>query len=119
MNIEIIQENIDELENADTTFEAVQELAYLYIIRNNLSEPGIVKKELADIVPAYQKYVAAKRRFQLGEIDDEPMIKTMQLLCMEIKEFVLALYSGTGTRKERIYIEETVSSLFSVFENSN
>lgn len=117
MDIDILEENIQELENSDTTFENVQELAYLYIIKDHLysSNASIkqddVEKELSDILPAYQKYINSKRRYQLHDTDDESMIKFMQLVCQELKEFILSLYNGTSTRKERHYIEETLSYL--------
>lgn len=104
MNLQTIQENILELENSETTFDSVQELAYLYIIRNNFKSDA-VEKEMSDILPAYEKYISAKKKYQLGETDDTCMIKYMELLCDEISEFLSALYSGTSTRKERKLLE--------------
>lgn len=119
MNLQIIEENIKELEMADTTFDTVQELALLYIIKNNLKSPvqTTVEREYTEILPAYKKYVEAKRQFQLKQTDETNMIKYMELLCSEISDFLIALYSGTSTYKERklleqifpVYIEKTQS----------
>ena len=113
MDIEIIQDNIEELENADTTFDNVRELALLYIVRNNLksSVQPVVIRELHDIFPAYQKYVEAKQAYQRHISDDSALVNYMQLLCQEIREFMVALYAGTDLRKERHYIEETLSTI--------
>lgn len=114
MDIEIIQDNINELENADTTFDNVRELALLYVVRDNLktSTQTVVTNEIDDILPAYQKYIDAKRKFQLQQTDETGMLKYIQLVCQETKEFILALYKGTDMRKERHYIVETLSYLY-------
>ena len=111
MDIQIINENITELENLDTTFDNVQELAYLYIIKDHFTKSDKIEQELSDILPAYQRYVEAKRRFQLNLTDSEPMIELLKLLCQEIADFIGILYSGTSTRKERHILEETLSKI--------
>ena len=114
MDIQIIQDNIDVLENSETSLENIQELALLYTVRNNFSGDK-VESELSDILPDYKKYLDAKRKFQMKETDDTPMVDYMKLLCKEIQDFVLLLYNNTHTRKERHYIEETLSYLYMRF----
>lgn len=114
MDIEIINENIKILEDSETSLENIQELALLYTVKNNFSGDK-VESELSDILPAYKKYLDAKRKFQMKEIDDTPMVDYMKLLCKEIQDFVLLLYNNTHTRKERHYIEETLSYLYKRF----
>ena len=116
MDIQIINENITILENSDTTVDNVQELALLYIVRKGLksSLQTMVDGELKDVFPAYTKYIEAKRKFQLNEIDEFAMVKYMQLLCNEIKEFIETLYHTTDTRKERVILTEMSSYLYNV-----
>lgn len=113
MDIQIIDENIKELEMGDTTFDTVQELAFLYIVKANFksSIQTMVEREYDDILPAYKKYVEAKRQFQFNQADETSMLKYLQLLCNEIQEFILSLYSSTNMRKERHYIVETLTKL--------
>ena len=112
MNIDVINENIKELENSETTFENVQELAYLYTVKNNFQKFDEVETELNEIFPAYKKYVESKREYQLHRTDETGMIKYMEILCQEVADFLDALYSGTSTLKERKFLK-------AVFERFN
>ena len=69
------------------------------------------KNELMEILPAYDKYIESKRKYQMYESDDIAMCHYMDLLCEEIADFIYSLYSGTETRKERHKLEETLSQL--------
>lgn len=60
--------------------------------------------ELADILPAYLKYVDTKKRYQQFEVVDKMLIYAMQDLCKEIIEFVADLYHNTETEAERTLI---------------
>ena len=70
-----------------------------------------VKVELDDILPQYKLYVAAKRRYQLGETTDEYVINALKGVCKEIREFIQALYSSTDMVKERRLLKEMVTSI--------
>lgn len=59
------------------------------------------KKELDDILPAYNQYLNYKLKYQLGELDEMPMLGSFKFLCQELQDFILSLYSGTDTYKER------------------
>lgn len=118
MDKTLIEENIIELENSDTTFENVQELAYLYIIRDKLfTVADKTEKELSEILPAYEKYIDAKRKFQMKQSDDEQIIYYFNLTCEELKDFICSLYSGTSTRKERQSLINLLYELYNKFND--
>lgn len=121
LNIDEIKNTIEELENGDTTFDTCIKLAALYTVKGHLekSVQTIVQDELDDILPAYQKYIKTKTNYQTGRAAEDAVLHCMEMVCQEIKEFIMVLYSGTSSEKERIYIEEAVSSLFSAFGISN
>lgn len=73
------------------------------------------ENELMEILPAYEKYVNAKRLYQMKQTDDVAMVEYMELLCYEISDFMMELYAGTSTRKERHHLEETALFLYNKF----
>lgn len=118
LDLQEIENTIQELEDSDTTFDTCIKLSALYNVRDHLTKHSDeVTLELSDIFPAYQKYVDAKYKFQMNEISDSQMIKFMELLCQEIKDFISSLYSGTDTDTERHYIEKTCFFLYNAFTN--
>ena len=106
MRIEEIDDWIEDLENADTNADNVIELASLYIVKENLRD-GIqgkvdgVSTELDDIFPAYHKYKDKRKRQQLQELPTDACISELSLLCKEIQDFIIALYSQASLLKER------------------
>lgn len=113
MDIQAIMDNINELENGITNVDNVQELANLYIVRDNLLKHNTnpIEQELNDILPAYKKYCVTKRKFQLKEITEEAVLSDMKLLCQEISEFIHTLYSNTDFYKERALLLQTLEDL--------
>ena len=116
MDINEIEETIQELENSSTTFNNALKLASLYILRENL-KPGLkreidgVEDELDDILPQYRHYIVVRRNFQLGQTNQTEVLKALTYLCIEIKEFLKALYSGTSSPEEQSILQELYSSL--------
>lgn len=123
MDIRAIQDAIRELEESDTTFENVQELAALYIVKENLlptidakvNEQDIVESELDDILPRYKYYVNLKRKYQMHEATKELLIISMQDVCKEIKDLVFTLYNNTDTADERKLIKDLIFTLHNEF----
>lgn len=116
MDIHIINDAINTLENDDTTFDNVHELAMLYIVQERLnsrltSMVSPINKEAKDILPAYEKYCSIKTRYQLGQTNEGEVIRSIKLVCKELEEFISLLYTGTDMNKERIYIKETICKL--------
>ena len=110
MNIEIIDEMIEELEESDTTYANVADLAALYIVKDKLPVDKITK-ELNDIFPAYNVYKAIKRDYQLNNTDKSKVIRQMKFVCEELSEFICMLYSNSDLEEERQMILDTLKNL--------
>lgn len=124
LDLELIEETIEDLEQDTTSFENCEKLASLYICRlmnknanMKLSDTlesvsyNNVDSELQDILPAYQKYINTKRRYQQYEVVDKLLIYAMQNLCDEIVDFISALYHNTETEAERALIIEMITNM--------
>ena len=125
LDLEEINNTIKELENGDTTFDTCIKLASLYIVQERINSTlsktittlsteknDAVQKELSDIIPSYSKYCTAKKSWKLGNVDENQVLQTLKFMCVEIREFIQTLYSSTDTEKERLYIVETLSTVF-------
>jgi len=113
MDIKIIKEAIKELEQSDTVVDNIQELASLYIVAQNMKQ-GLnpVVTELNEILPAYNKYIQVKRKYQLGEIAEDAVCINIRNVCQEIRDFMCTLYAGTDMGKERRYIRGLIQDLY-------
>ena len=112
MDIKIINEMIEELEDSDTTYTNVEDLASLYIVREklNVSTDNVVK-ELNDILPAYNVYKTVKRNYQLNGIDKLKVLRQLESVCRELKDFICRLYSNSDSPEEREIIFKTIKAL--------
>ena len=116
MDIKIINEMIEELEDSDTTYANVADLASLYMVREKFNAPAdVVTKELSDILPAYNVYKTVKRNYQLNGIDKSKVIRQMEFVCKELKDFVGILYSSSDLLEERELILKTIKELGNKF----
>ncbi len=70
-----------------------------------------VVAEYKDILPSYTLYVDAKRKYQLGELNEVIVLNHLEELCKEISEFLDVLYSDTDMWKERKIINNTLTNL--------
>lgn len=112
MNLKSIDDAIKELENSKSTYDNVQELSALYIVREHLKQPpDIVEKELNDILPCYKQYINIKRDYQTGRATDTLLVNSMESVCKEITEFIETLYNNTELFKERLKIEKMIKEL--------
>ena len=117
-----IIDNIEELENSNTTVENVKELASLYIVRTNYKNTNLPEyhnestKELKDILPQYAKYMEIKREYQLGNVSAQAVRTAIRRVCKEIFEFINTLYSCTDMKDERDCIKKLIMNL-SEFKN--
>lgn len=73
------------------------------------------EQELYDIIPEYERYKRIKRKYQFHEISEDAVIESICMVCKELEEFINLLYSNTDMRKERVQIENAVSSLYNKF----
>ena len=124
LDMDMVNRTIDELENSDTTFTNCERLAWLYIVKQhhervgNLTvedespgASGLVKKELSDIFPYYEKYCGIKREFQLHRTEKEEVLTALTAVCQEIREFLDTLYNSTDIPEERHLIVRKLSNI--------
>ena len=121
LDYELIEDTIDELEQEPTSFENCEKLASLYICRlmNNMKLSDTLESvsynsrnsEVEDILPAYDKYIDTKRRYQQYEVVDKMLIYAMDNLCKEITDFISDLYHNTETEAERVLIVEMINNM--------
>jgi hypothetical protein len=110
--MEEIENTISELENQSTTFANCEKLANLYIVRDHFATNPVIE-EYKDILPSYSTFCETKRRYQMGEIDEQPVLNDMNKLCIEIQEFLLTLYNNTDMKEERNCIKESLHKIYS------
>lgn len=118
MDISTINDMIDEIEQNETSLSAIRNLSALYTVKNHLIGGKIynnVVKELNDILPSYLQYIDVKRKYQLKETTDEAVLSYLSKVCIEIREFIQTLYSGTDTPKERDIIKNLMIQLREMF----
>lgn len=126
LDLTLVENTIRELEMSDTNFMNCDRLASLYIIKSHFNnqadtteepieisanEETSVQKELFDILPHYNMYCDKKRDYQLGRVDKEIVLKSMQLVCNEISEFLHTLYSSTDMQEERDLIIQMLDNI--------
>ena len=76
-----------------------------------------VRKELEDILPSYYEYLQVKTSYQMGEISESRVIKSLKFVCIEIREFLNTLYSSTDMNKERKCIRDMIDNISRDFED--
>ena len=109
MNKDTVNEMVNELENADTTYQNCNDLAALYIIRGELGA-NRVEAEINDILPAYKKYVAIKTKYHHGETTKDSVISAIELVCREIYDLIKMLYSCSDMPLERLKIQNMIEA---------
>ena len=122
LDIQLIEDTIEELEQDATSFENCEKLTYLYICRDNYYNRSMkridslkskseqsTQSELNDLLPAYQKYIDTKRRYQQYEVVEQMLIYSMDNLCDEITEFISSLYHNTESTAERTIILKMIN----------
>lgn len=101
MNLVEIENTIKELESGEATFASCEKLANLYIVRDHLLPKDEVVKEYTDIFTAYEKFCSTKADYQQNKLPKEAVIADINLLCNEVYEFLLILYSNSDMTEER------------------
>lgn len=127
LSIDEINNTIEELESGTTTFSTCEKLANLYIVRDHYMqaiEKAVeddssqqVIKEYSDILPSYSTYVMAKKRYDLGEIKEDSVLKAMHYITKEIIEFIEVLYSSTTMPEERSCLFNMIGDLIEWKDN--
>ena len=115
MNIDIINQAIQELEVAEETVENIEELAALYVVRENLLSSGNSYSSHTASLPYYDKYISSKRRYQLKQTTEGEVIRDVKNTCQELKDLVCTLYANTDMNKERLCLKQMIQELFEKF----
>ena len=111
LDMAMVENTIQELENADTNFANCEKLANLYIIRDHNTVTDNVTEELSDILPHYNIYCEKKRHYQMHKIGEDIVVDALQTVCHEIYEFMQTLYSSTDMIEERALLIALVDKL--------
>ena len=104
MKLDVINETINELEEAELSLSNIRNLAALYTVKTHMlgaQNYDGTTRELGDILPSYLTYIEKKRLYQMHEIAEDAVLRALEALCNEINEFLRTLYSGTDTEQER------------------
>lgn len=136
IDTQILDETIEELERGPISFNLCGKLASLYIVKEHLNtavnnennrvvareykddKPKTeikVENELSDILPQYKKYIEIKRKYQMHNVTEEAVERSILQVCNEIREFIQTLYSSTDLPVERQRIREMLNTLISSF----
>lgn len=135
ITIEELTADIAELESKPTTYQNCERLAVLYAIQDRLqketeqpqnisrmcvAEPqesveastkSVNTKTANVILPSYSVYVDTKRQYQQGEISKEKVLKNLEILSDEIKDFLKRLYRNTDMPEERNILSKTITEI--------
>lgn len=134
ITLEELTADISELESKPTTYQNCERLAVLYAIQDRLqkneqpknisymcvAEPQesvetstkSVNTETASVIlPSYSAYVDTKRQYQQGEISKEKVLKNLEILSDEIKDFLKRLYRNSDMPEERNILSKTITEI--------
>lgn len=133
ITLEELTVDITELESKPTTFQNCERLAVLYAIQNRLQksaeQPQVISYSCVakpqesiepltenattenNILPSYSAYVDTKRQYQQGEISKEKVLKNLNVLSDEIKDFLKRLYRNTDMPEERNILSKTITEI--------
>lgn len=116
MDITTIDNYIEELEGQECTFSNIRNLASLYTVKEHLeSVKNETEAELNDILPQYRVYIEVKRKYQMGELSESEICRSLQALCAEIYEFIVTLYNNTDSETERNCLNQMMKNIFRKF----
>lgn len=108
-----IENTIEELENAPTTFANCQKLASLYIVLNHINtqekqNKDTVIQEYSDILPAYTEFCKIKKQYQLNQVSIEAVTTGIKDVCREVYEFLQTLYNNSDIAEERHILVQSI-----------
>ena len=119
-----LMREISDYEDRTPTYQTCEKLANLYTIYDHLyekkepsimtaSEKGTLSNQTKNqILPAYFSYIEAKKSFQQGVGSKENVLKQVNVLSNEIKDFVKMLYRNTDMPEERAKITCLINELY-------
>lgn len=120
-------EDIEKLEKLLPTPQTCSKLADLYILYDHLykidnilnseysfsAEPKQIKvdSETDIILPTYSVYIESKRNYQQGDIPKEKVLKNLEILSDELKDFVKRIYRNSDMPEERAILNRTINDI--------
>ena len=107
MNLQEIETTINELELGDTNFTTCEQLASLYIVKQNFAKQKS-KNGLNEILPWYNGYVEVKCKYAKHEVTDIAVCEATKAIT---KEFLRTLYSNVDTETEKQIIKNLFTEL--------
>ena len=113
MDKQVIIEAIAELENDEPTAENMQELANLYIVRDNIGNG--YSYDAPEVLSSYAEYKEAKRKYQMHEGTEEGVLDCMHNVCTELQDLIILLYSNSDMRRERKQIQTMINKLYEIY----
>ena len=116
LDLQMVENTIKELEEADTNFANCEKLANLYIVREYNTTTDEVTEELSDILPHYNIYCEKKRGYQMDNLTSSAVINALDVVCKEIKEFMSTLYSSTDMQEERDRLNILITELHDIIK---
>lgn len=134
ITLEELTADIAELESKPTSYQNCERLAVLYTIQDRLqketeqpqivtyscvTEPEIVNLSTQTvepdtkniILPSYSVYVESKRNYQHGDIPKEKVLKNLEILSDELKDFVKRIYRNSDMPEERAILNRTINDI--------
>ena len=68
-------------------------------------------KKIKIILPSYESYISAKTEFQRGDVSKEKVLRKLDTLSREVKEFIKMLYRNTDMPEEREKINALMNDI--------
>lgn len=109
--------NLHEMKAREPTSQNMRDVALLEIWLSMNSVPNQVE-HLAEavtqdkpILPAFEKYVEVKRKYQTNDTTKDKVLETLSAVLREIKEFLKMLYRNTDMPEEREKINALINDI--------
>lgn len=132
-----LNSDISELEKKPASYQNCERLAVLYTLQERLLQksagqlqtaaPSRISAESSqnikghtksitetsgnNILPAYKNYIEIKRQYQQGVIAKENVLKNLEVLSDEIKDFIRRLYRNSDMPEERNILSKTIAEI--------
>jgi hypothetical protein len=104
--------NLKEMKAREPTSQNMRDVALLEIWLNMNAAPNQIERltesvtQNKPILPAFQKYVEAKEKYQTKDTTKDKVLETLGAVSREIKSFILSLYNNTDTQEERNLLDK-------------
>lgn len=115
MKIDEIKKEMIDLKDGKATYQTVSTFADLITVYKYLCEDedpeSMDMSEDTGVLPTYAVYKTEKRKYQLGEVTKERVLKSFDVFIREIKDFIGDLYRYSDMPEEREKINKMVNEI--------